>query len=324
MTTTTHNWYGVIKLNKLLVIYNTCGIKYEGNADWYIECIDNILKQDFDDYHVVLSSCLNTDSDFNKIYNEFKNRISYNRINEIFTVNTTFNHTIQQCVKQFGQFDGYLYLDSGINYQNQTNILQESYELLKTGKYGMVYVATDTDNAFKTTNINIDFPTNEHFILPIGVGLNAHNVIYSKELYEAYDNRVWVDIFASTCSESVFTFVCAGINKEIVLHKNLVVHHKNGIDCPSAGFITPINNMYFHCIPKTNLHKILSNPEAYACGLGYEECNRILMHNPELYNGNQCKNPYRLKEFIRKNLFVDRSIIDYGNIEHDFTPGNYK
>ena len=46
--------------NKILVVYNTCGFGRSENVEWYIDCINSILNQDFDGFHVVLSSCGNS------------------------------------------------------------------------------------------------------------------------------------------------------------------------------------------------------------------------------------------------------------------------
>ena len=50
-------------------------------------------------------------------------------------------------------------------------------------------------------------------------------------------------------------------------------------------------------------------------GLGYEELNGIFPHNPEAYNeeGN-CRDPERLRKFIKNHLFLARSIFDYDKI----------
>jgi hypothetical protein len=43
---------------KMLVVYNICGIKREA-PDWYIQCIQNLLDQDFDGFRIVVSSSKN-------------------------------------------------------------------------------------------------------------------------------------------------------------------------------------------------------------------------------------------------------------------------
>ena len=40
-----------MKENKLLTVFNTCGIKKD-NTDWYIKSIESILAQDFTDQRV--------------------------------------------------------------------------------------------------------------------------------------------------------------------------------------------------------------------------------------------------------------------------------
>ena len=107
---------------KLLVVYNTCGIKCD-NTDWYIKCINSLLEQDFDDYRVVLSSCMNGPECFKRVYDTFGNKISYCYHAEPHTVNITFNKTVQECVNRFGEFEGYLYVDSLLDAKSITEHL---------------------------------------------------------------------------------------------------------------------------------------------------------------------------------------------------------
>ena len=109
--------------NKLLVVYNTCGFSGREHVDWYIDCIQNILNQDFEGYKVVLSCCGNTFPTIKKLMQRFGNKVSYNFINDRITVNMSFNHTVQKCVEEHGEFEGYLYVDSGINFRDNKNVL---------------------------------------------------------------------------------------------------------------------------------------------------------------------------------------------------------
>ena len=66
--------------NKLLVTFNTCGISGKENVGHYIDVIHQLLSQEFTDYHVVLSSCMNNDYTFSPrlhimIYYEWQKNI---------------------------------------------------------------------------------------------------------------------------------------------------------------------------------------------------------------------------------------------------------
>ena len=65
-----------MKENKLLTVFNTCGIKKD-NTEWYIKSIESILAQDFTDQRVVLSSCMNSMQSFKDVYSHFRDKISY-------------------------------------------------------------------------------------------------------------------------------------------------------------------------------------------------------------------------------------------------------
>ena len=154
--------------NKLLVVYNTCGFSGREHVDWYIDCINNILNQDFEDFKVVVSSCGNSKRIKAALLRTFKNKVSYNFTNDRLTVNHTFNHTVQKCVEEFGEFEGYLYGDSGVNFKDNKEVLKKSYELFKSGPYGMVTLQANNDTGFKEW-LDIDGTvTEENLEIPIG------------------------------------------------------------------------------------------------------------------------------------------------------------
>ena len=103
---------------KLTIIFNTCGISGNENVSRYISSIHGILNQKFDDFRIVLSSCLNSKTARNLLMDEFKNRISYSFIDDVLPVNITFNKSVQSSVANFGKSEAYLYVDSGINMGN--------------------------------------------------------------------------------------------------------------------------------------------------------------------------------------------------------------
>ena len=68
--------------NKLLVVYNTCGFSGREHVEWYIDCINNLLKQDFEDFRLVISSCGNRLPAIKKLVQTFKDKVTYNFIND--------------------------------------------------------------------------------------------------------------------------------------------------------------------------------------------------------------------------------------------------
>ena len=151
--------------NKMLVVYNTCGFSGRENVAWYIDCIKNILNQDFVDFEVVLSSCGNTMPVIKTLLQTFGKKITYNITKERMTVNQSFNHTVQKCVERYGEFESYLYVDSGINFRHNKDVLSKAYNLFKSGPYGMVTIQASNDTGFKEW-LNIDgVITGENFVI---------------------------------------------------------------------------------------------------------------------------------------------------------------
>ena len=111
--------------NKLLAVYNTCGIQRD-NTKWYIECIRSFLNQDLDGARVVLSSCRNSPTSIKEVYQAFGDEISYCLTPERHTVNITFNNAVQRSVENFGEFEGYMYIDSGCTMDKQIDIFSLS------------------------------------------------------------------------------------------------------------------------------------------------------------------------------------------------------
>jgi hypothetical protein len=68
------------------------------------------------------------------------------------------------------------------------------------------------------------------------------------------------------------------------------------------------------------MSKIVEDPEARKVGLGYEELGNVLMHDPELYTADGHAKNENLKEYIKNNLFLKPSQLDYSHIYSSYTP----
>ena len=140
---------------------------------------------------------------------------------EILSINQTFNKTVQFCVKKFGDFEGYLYVDSGVifgsyvgdnfNFKHNPNVLKSAYGAFKSGPYSMASLQVDLDAGYE--QIGYEYQVipgapaqirEEDYIIPIGLAINLHAQIFSHELYDLYDSIIWPDVFAAYCSESTF------------------------------------------------------------------------------------------------------------------------
>ena len=303
------------------MVYNTCGFSGREHVDWYIDCINNLLEQDFQDFKLVVSSCGNRMPVIKKLISTFKNRVSYNFINDRITVNQSFNHTVKKCVEEFGEFEGYLYIDSGINVRDNKKVLSEAYELFKSDNYGMLTIQASNDNGFKQW-IGVDeYVTGENFIVPIGRACNLHTQIFSNEVFKAFDNKIIPDIFVAYCTESIFSFLAAAVKQKWVIMKDMVLEHLKSIDGATCGFdhTGPKGDNKNNLFAGLDIYEICKDPEAWESGFGYEEMQGVMYHDPEKYNEKgEVKDPNRLKEFIRTRMFLTKEQFDYGKVVHKF------
>lgn len=308
--------------DEYFIIYNICGISGKDNTDYYIDAIKTISDQDYKNYKLIISSCLNTEEQIQKI----KESCTVNMINvvkEILTVNITFNQAIKTGIKYFGKPKGILYLDSGVKF-TENNQLSELIKLFENGNYGMASAQVDNDMGWCWFGLPVNAIVNENFMVPIGRALNLHCQIFDIELYNEFD-AIMPDIFRSYCTESTFSFLNAAISKDWVVSGKVKVHHAmnfpngdinngDGIDGHSSGFKAP-HGTWDDCYEPHNMIDIISDPEARLCGFGYEELRNIFNHDQDCYIANRyCKDPERLSNFIKKNIFRQKEHFKYENI----------
>lgn len=323
-------------MNKnLLIIYNTCGISGQENVNYYIEAISSLLNQRNNKHKILISGCLNNEESKRKLKNAFGDSINYNFIDEKLPVNVTFNKSVQEAVKKFGKFEGYLYIDSGINFLHDNRAVEKLYDLHSSGFYAMTSSRTNTDagtflwfqqgkDQHDESGQEILFKDN-HLVIPIGKTVNLHCQIFDNSLFEAFNGRLMPDIFASHCTESIFSYLCAAVRKKFIVHKDVIASHLTGMDGASSGFrpewnsFPPWQHTFRTPAPQT-INNIISDPEAYECGFGYEECQNILSHNPQKYlEDGSCIDPDRLKIFLQKNVFLTNDYLDYEQIVSNFS-----
>lgn len=319
-------------MKKILVVYNTCGISKKENSKDYSSSIKSVLNQDFDSFDTVVSSCLNSQTTIETLKTEFGDKIFINLISEVHPVNVTFNHSVKSCVDRFGEYEGYLYMDSGTSFPN-LNLLSDLYSYLKSEKYGMVTPQPENDteyfNGLGVGRFNKDDEyarsvlfKNGNYIIPPGKAMATHTNLISNELRKFYGN-VYPDIFASHCTESTFSFLNAAIKKNWILLKDHILPHKISLDGQSSGFSTfnwvmKGNRTFDHPYRIPSILKRLTTKEAYDCGFGYEECQNIFNHDPLQYDDEHlCKND-NLKFFIKENLFLKKHELDYEKIANEF------
>ena len=314
-------------MNKLAIIFNICGIRRE-NPENYVTAINTIFDQDITDSRVIISSCLNSEETLQYIADNVNGPVTINLIKERLPVNVTFNHSALKARELFGDFEGYLYIDSGIFFKSPTDI-SSLYKLLATRAYGMIAAQVDTDGGyFQWFDIgtghndhtqNHEFFADGDFDIPVGKTVNLHCQIFSKDILDAY-GYLFPDIYAGFCSESVFSFQCAALQKKFVLSKDVVVSHLKSMDGPSSGFSPAKWQLmgrptYDHPFLVDSVVAIANKGRKF--GFGYEECQNIVMHDSSKYDGLFCIDS-RLVDFIRQNQFIGNlGVLNYDEIDSE-------
>lgn len=312
-------------------IYNICGIGGRENDEYYIYCIQSLLNQNIESKTIV-SSCLSSKETIDNLLAHFGQKISINWIKDKVPVNVSFNKSVIDAVQKFGEADAYLYLDSGCNFNNQKpTILSELYDLLFSGPFGMVSARTNTDTGFPiwlgigahdndSEGFNKYFRNlADHFTIPLGKCINLHAQLFSNELLKNY-NRILPDIFAGQCSESVLSFLNAAIYKSWLIHKDIEIEHRTGLDIPSVGFSPP---NWIHSTGRKNWdHPFIINSilprirNGLKFGLGYEEIQNIALHDKSKFNEHGHALCLELKDYIKNYLFLNKTEFNYNDINH--------
>lgn len=299
---------------KSIIIYNTCGISGRDNTDFYINSLHKLVNQSIN-CPIVVSACCPLPETILRIKKEFKDRVSVNLIHDKLTVNVTFNHTIRKCIENIGPADGYAYVDSGVIYENP-NTIEHMLNVLLSGPYGMVSCVVSEDTGFCWWGYT---PTGDTCLVPIGKAINGHTEIFSHKMFKEYGDKVIPDIFASYCTESIYTFVLAAINLRWVICPNIQATHIQGIDGASSGFSRDnVVVNWDHSLTNRSIKEIISDPECKRLGFGFEECQGVLMHDPACFTDSGFAKHKELKTWIMNNCYLKPTELDYSLINSEW------
>ena len=275
----------------MLVVYNTCGIRGD-NTKHYIKCIETILNQNFEGFRVVLSSCRNSKECIKELYSTFGDRISYCITPELHTVNITFNNACRKSVEEFGEFETYMYVDSGCWFEDE-DILRSAWDCYESGPIGIVAIQVDNDEALDIIDEKFKHSTDdiqvkgEHLTIPIGKSINQHVHLFSNKIFKNCNNKIEPDVFAAYCSESTFNYIAAASSLRWVIMADKQINHHRSIDGASSGFnhhSIKNHNAWNNLLYGRDALDFINDKEAHRVGLGYEECNNILNHDPNAYS----------------------------------------
>lgn len=313
-------------MNKLCIVFNTCGIKQPENIPFYLDNLKAILRNTMFEHtgvKLVLSSCMSSTTAISQLAGYFGHQMSYNVVQEILPVNITFNLAIKNVVKSYGEFEGYMYIESGVSFWNCYNGIEKLYNAMRSGPYGIVHTKASNDNGYewclRGSHLgDIINPT----VLPTGVAVNMHCAIYHNDLYRAYGGCA-PDIFCSDASESVHPFMCAGVDRKILIYPDVEILHVGMVDGASSGHRGEDKpfTMRKDIPKKEDMRTLYERGKAF--GMGFEECQPSFgcLHDPTLYTDDgSCLKQDELRDFIAKEIFLQPSDFNYENIKHVWVP----
>lgn len=308
---------------KLLLIFNICELKSR-SLHSYINSIEGLLEQNYDNYNIVISGCGVSLATKAALQHRFGKRVWYSWIDQAYIIPFTFNKTLLEVIKAAGEFDGYIYIDSGIHVKGIPNCLSEINDRAMTEKYGMICLQADDDMGYDWW---YGWPRDSiirgnDFIVPVGKCVNLHFQYYDKLLQRTYGGLI-PDIFAAYCLESVYSYFSIALKRQWVIVKDLVIHHVKGMD--GSGVCIPDhigpkgagNNLY----GGIDVTDIVYSDEAKALGFGYNEAGSGLgqfyhMHDPSKFTPEGLpKEPERMVKFIKDKLYLKKHQFDYDTMK---------
>ncbi len=319
-------------MRKLLAIYNTCGISGSENIVYYVDAIRSLLYQniaDSDDFKIVLSACAPSTMWQIQSTNTFHDAISYNFIGGNYPLSVTFNHTVDKMVEKFGEFSGYLYIDSGISFWDpraRYDAVQALYAKHTSGPYAITAAMPSNDDGRQWWGI--EYRPGEDFIFPVGKTTNMHCQIFDNSWRRAY-GKVLPDIFASHCMESIFSHMCGAIQKKMILTQDVHLLHAHSLDGASIGSRAPSDDR----IPMSDrfetgglLYKTKRKIDGMYergvdIGFGIEQCKEWWQHRPECFDENGYAKSPLLKDFFASEVYLRPDEFDYNAISSQFIPG---
>lgn len=324
-----------IQEKSLIIVHNICQIGFlnyshelSSQLEYWIKTVQSLLDQDYKNYKIVISGCMVKPESKIALINRFGNKICYNFIDKIYTHNITFNKTIEKMVNHYGEHDGYIWIDSGIHCVGHRNVLSEINIRLKTNRYGIINIETETDAGWdmilgpgvKSYNFQ-----GKDFIQPLKTCIPLHFACFSNELKKVYD-RLLPDVWRVGGNEFILPYMSATINKQTVIIKDLKVHHALGFNGGGSGFPAPANE-YQQCdfLFGLTIQNVINKDEMRKTGMGFDDLDwgvhseAHVIHNPELFTNEEFAIKHEeLKNYILTYFYLPSNLLDYNSINCQF------
>lgn len=319
-------------MKKLLIVYNTMELGGPGNIVYYVDAIRSLLSQnvfDNDNIKLAVSACMPSQMWYIQSQNTFHDNISYNFIQENLPLSVTFNHTVDKCIERFGEFEGYLYVDSGISFWDPScryDALSTLISVHDFGPYAITACMPSNDDGRSWWGI--EYKPGEDYVFPVGKTTNMHCQIFSHDWKREF-GRVLPDIFASHCMESVFSHMAASISRKFILTQKIHLLHNHSMDGASIGSRAQdpdrqsMSKMFETggLLFRTKKDMDQRYREGVDKGAGFEECKEYWKHRPEMYDENGYAKDPTLKDFYKKEFYLSEEEFNYSNIKSVFQPG---
>jgi len=274
-------------MQDLLVVYNTFGFK--NNIEHYKECLNSIFNSDLPPKtRVIISSCMNSKECRDELQREYGDKLLHSYVDEGLPVNITFNLAVDRAVRLEGEFKYYLYVDSGVDFKGNEGAILEATKVMDSDKYGILSFQASNDHALYNVGIHNPPLKGRNHEVPVGTACNGHSEMFSNAVRKRFRALI-PDVFVAFCTESTFSFIAAAIGKRWVILGDYLLNHRKGVDGASSSvphsspkFGNTWNNLMFG----RDANQFIQDKEAYKVGLGYEECNNIMNHDPNAYDSN--------------------------------------
>jgi hypothetical protein len=298
-------------MKELLFVYNLCGLAND-NTDKWIEIIDKWLeyREDFD---IAVSACNVNDKCKTKFAEHFKGKdIQINYIEDKLPVNITFN---LNCKLNPG-YKYYLYCSSDVEPNRQKNIIKKMVDFHKSNNNAITGAYVLHDSYHSNYNYIRDrVRKGENVTYKPGEGFNCHFALFDGSMLNHYPSLM-PDVFESFATESVFIYVCLGINKNMgtVSAKAINLFHPHKDMDGSSSFT---KNRGFQFLFRGDYRERLVTEEGRFVGFGYEEVGNVMPHRKEAYEDGKCKNAVALCNFVKRAVYLNDKEFDYMAINYD-------
>ena len=226
--------------NKILVVYNTCGIGEVPNVKGWISKLNLLVEQTIEGFHICHSDCGSDDKSLKSVRERFGGLISQYHVKDHLPIHITFNSCVQKCVDLYGEFEYYMHLSSGTNID--LNNLKRIYEWLKTdNEVGRAVIPAQNDCSSPTDfmkhailiqkeNKSIGYAhrirlykknqiwtTSQKYILIPGQRFTNHASLISNSWFKKFGKKLHPDIYNGIGIEGVYSYMASSLHLQNVI-----------------------------------------------------------------------------------------------------------